>query len=111
MNDYFDDANRGGGCRGYDVNSSGKGCSDTPSHIFGHPNGPSVWEGCQGDLAEGGRSQGIVRLAGKDYADLLEGVKETLQKADDPQEIVQLVGNDHLPNDQECTLGIARVTR
>jgi len=53
MDDYFDYVNSGGGCRDYDGIKaggwdycSGKGCSNTPSPIFGHPNGRSDVEGC-----------------------------------------------------------------
>lgn len=47
----------------------------------------------------------------KDYADLQQAVKEILQKEDDLQEIVQLVGKDSLSEDQKCTLEIARIIR
>merc|ERR1712187_254478 len=38
-------------------------------------------------------------------------MKEILQKEDDLQEIVQLVGKDSLSEDQKCTLEVARVIR
>merc|ERR1712226_1044756 len=37
--------------------------------------------------------------------------KEILQKEDDLQEIVQLVGKDSLSEDQKCTLEVAKVIR
>merc|ERR1711908_169495 len=37
--------------------------------------------------------------------------KEILQKEDDLQEIVQLVGKDSLSEDQKCTLDIAKIIR
>lgn len=47
----------------------------------------------------------------KDYARLQQSTKEILQKEDDLQEIVQLVGKDSLSEDQKCTLEVARVIR
>jgi len=47
----------------------------------------------------------------KDYEDLQQNIKEILQKEDDLQEIVQLVGKDSLSEDQKCTLEVARVIR
>merc|ERR1711953_1400663 len=47
----------------------------------------------------------------KDYDRLQQSTKEILQKEDDLQEIVQLVGKDSLSEDQKCTLEIARVIR
>merc|ERR1719162_1991456 len=38
-------------------------------------------------------------------------MKEILQKEDDLQEIVQLVGKDSLSEDQKCTLEVARIIR
>merc|ERR1712176_1179961 len=37
--------------------------------------------------------------------------KEILQKEDDLQEIVQLVGKDSLSEDQKCTLEVAKIIR
>merc|ERR1712000_595862 len=45
------------------------------------------------------------------YANLQQQVKEILQKEDDLQEIVQLVGKDSLSEDQKCTLEVAKVIR
>merc|ERR1711869_118241 len=42
---------------------------------------------------------------------MLQKKKEILQKEDDLQEIVQLVGKDSLSEDQKCTLEVARVIR
>merc|ERR1712100_8480 len=47
----------------------------------------------------------------KDYGKLQQEIKEILQKEDDLQEIVQLVGKDSLSEDQKCTLEVARVIR
>merc|ERR1712032_342018 len=47
----------------------------------------------------------------KDYDRLQQSTKEILQKEDDLQEIVQLVGKDSLSEDQKCTLEVARVIR
>jgi len=47
----------------------------------------------------------------KDYAFLQQKMKEILQKEDDLQEIVQLVGKDSLSEDQKCTLEIAKIVR
>merc|ERR1711953_643786 len=47
----------------------------------------------------------------KDHDRLQQSTKEILQKEDDLQEIVQLVGKDSLSEDQKCTLEIARVIR
>jgi len=46
-----------------------------------------------------------------EYKDLQQKVKEILQKEDDLQEIVQLVGKDSLSEDQKCTLDIAAIIR
>jgi len=46
-----------------------------------------------------------------DYSFLQQKFKEILQKEDDLQEIVQLVGKDSLSEDQKCTLEIARIIR
>merc|ERR1711881_366499 len=46
-----------------------------------------------------------------DYARLQQEIKEILQKEDDLQEIVQLVGKDSLSEDQKCTLEIAKIVR
>merc|ERR1740123_2172588 len=40
-----------------------------------------------------------------------EKVKQILQKEDDLQEIVQLVGKDSLSEDQKCTLEVAKIIR
>merc|ERR1712167_329039 len=42
---------------------------------------------------------------------LQQKMKEILQKEDDLQEIVQLVGKDTLSEDQKCTLEVARIIR
>merc|ERR1712147_75684 len=47
----------------------------------------------------------------KDYDSLQQSTKEILQKEDDLQEIVQLVGKDSLSEDQKCTLDIAKIIR
>merc|ERR1711869_146287 len=46
-----------------------------------------------------------------EYADLQQRIKEILQKEDDLQEIVQLVGKDSLSEDQKCTLEVAKIVR
>merc|ERR1719163_702405 len=46
-----------------------------------------------------------------EYAMLQQKVKEILQKEDDLQEIVQLVGKDSLSEDQKVTLEVARIIR
>eukprot|EP00929_Paragymnodinium_shiwhaense_P025509 TRINITY_DN1540_c0_g1_i7.p2 TRINITY_DN1540_c0_g1~~TRINITY_DN1540_c0_g1_i7.p2 ORF type:complete len:607 (-),score=189.19 TRINITY_DN1540_c0_g1_i7:165-1985(-) len=46
-----------------------------------------------------------------EYSMLQQKMKEILQKEDDLQEIVQLVGKDSLSEDQKCTLEVARVIR
>merc|ERR1711953_688626 len=46
-----------------------------------------------------------------EYGMLQQKVKEILQKEDDLQEIVQLVGKDSLSEDQKCTLEVARIIR
>merc|ERR1712070_1331249 len=46
-----------------------------------------------------------------EYGSLQQQVKEILQKEDDLQEIVQLVGKDSLSEDQKCTLEIAKIIR
>merc|ERR1712007_146878 len=47
----------------------------------------------------------------KEYDRLQQSTKEILQKEDDLQEIVQLVGKDSLSEDQKCTLEVARIIR
>lgn len=42
---------------------------------------------------------------------LQQKMKEILQKEDDLQEIVQLVGKDSLSEDQKCTLEVAKIIR
>merc|ERR1712187_870226 len=46
-----------------------------------------------------------------EYSMLQQKVKEILQKEDDLQEIVQLVGKDSLSEDQKCTLEVAKIIR
>merc|ERR1712063_190957 len=46
-----------------------------------------------------------------EYGMLQQKFKEILQKEDDLQEIVQLVGTDSLSEDQKCTLEISRIIR
>merc|ERR1712219_94288 len=46
-----------------------------------------------------------------DYSRLQQEIKEILQKEDDLQEIVQLVGKDSLSEDQKCTLEVSRIIR
>jgi V-type H+-transporting ATPase subunit A len=46
-----------------------------------------------------------------DYSNLQQKMKEILQKEDDLQEIVQLVGKDSLSEDQKCTLEVAKIIR
>merc|ERR1711972_247240 len=46
-----------------------------------------------------------------EYSMLQQKMKEILQKEDDLQEIVQLVGKDSLSEDQKCTLDIAKIIR
>jgi V-type H+-transporting ATPase subunit A len=46
-----------------------------------------------------------------EYSMLQQKMKEILQKEDDLQEIVQLVGKDSLSEDQKCTLEVARILR
>jgi V-type H+-transporting ATPase subunit A len=46
-----------------------------------------------------------------DYSRLQQEIKEILQKEDDLQEIVQLVGKDSLSEDQKCTLEVAKIVR
>merc|ERR1712139_277079 len=46
-----------------------------------------------------------------DYSSLQQKMKEILQKEDDLQEIVQLVGKDSLSEDQKCTLEVAKIIR
>jgi len=46
-----------------------------------------------------------------EYSMLQQKVKEILQKEDDLQEIVQLVGKDSLSEDQKCTLEVAKIVR
>jgi len=46
-----------------------------------------------------------------EYQTLQQKVKEILQKEDDLQEIVQLVGKDSLSEDQKVTLEVARIIR
>merc|ERR1719150_3619559 len=42
---------------------------------------------------------------------LQQKMKEILQKEDDLQEIVQLVGKDSLSEDQKCALEVAKIIR
>merc|ERR1712176_1023957 len=46
-----------------------------------------------------------------EYSSLQAKMKDILQKEDDLQEIVQLVGKDSLSEDQKCTLDIAKIIR
>merc|ERR1711968_164618 len=46
-----------------------------------------------------------------EYGFLQQRMKEILQKEDDLQEIVQLVGKDSLSEDQKCTLEVAKIIR
>merc|ERR1711904_319183 len=46
-----------------------------------------------------------------EYSFLQQKFKEILQKEDDLQEIVQLVGKDSLSEDQKCTLDVAKIIR
>merc|ERR1712151_935513 len=46
-----------------------------------------------------------------EYSMLQQKRKEMLQKEDDLQEIVQLVGKDSLSEDQKCTLEVAKIIR
>jgi len=46
-----------------------------------------------------------------EYGMLQQKFKEILQKEDDLQEIVQLVGKDSLSEDQKCTLEVAKIIR
>merc|ERR1712224_357653 len=46
-----------------------------------------------------------------EYQMLQQKMKEILQKEDDLQEIVQLVGKDSLSGDQKCTLEVAKIIR
>jgi V-type H+-transporting ATPase subunit A len=46
-----------------------------------------------------------------EYAFLQQKFKEILQKEDDLQEIVQLVGKDSLSEDQKCTLEVSKIIR
>merc|ERR1711972_272316 len=46
-----------------------------------------------------------------EYSMLQQKMKEILQKEDDLQEIVQLVGKDSLSEDQKCTLDVAKIIR
>jgi len=47
----------------------------------------------------------------QEYSMLQHKMKEILQKEDDLQEIVQLVGKDSLSEDQKCTLEVAKIIR
>lgn len=47
----------------------------------------------------------------QEYGRLVQTFKEILQKEDDLQEIVQLVGKDSLSEDQKCTLETAKIIR
>merc|ERR1719465_401708 len=47
----------------------------------------------------------------QDYQMLQQKMKEILQKEEDLQEIVQLVGKDSLSEDQKCTLEVAKIIR
>merc|ERR1712147_225601 len=46
-----------------------------------------------------------------EYSMLQQKMKEILQKEDDLQEIVQLVGKDSLSEDQKCALEVAKIIR
>merc|ERR1711959_686434 len=46
-----------------------------------------------------------------EYSMLQQKTKEILQKEDDLQEIVQLVGKDSMGEDQKCTLEVAKIIR
>merc|ERR1712076_107812 len=46
-----------------------------------------------------------------EYGFLQQKMEEILQKEDDLQEIVQLVGKDSLSEDQKCTLEVAKIIR
>jgi len=46
-----------------------------------------------------------------EYSSLQAKMKDILQKEDDLQEIVQLVGKDSLSEDQKCTLEVAKIIR
>merc|ERR1712118_650671 len=46
-----------------------------------------------------------------EYGTLQQSMKQILQKEDDLQEIVQLVGKDSLSEDQKVTLEVARIIR
>jgi len=46
-----------------------------------------------------------------EYGTLVQTFKEILQKEDELQEIVQLVGKDSLSEDQKCTLEMAKIIR
>merc|ERR1712003_424743 len=46
-----------------------------------------------------------------EYTQLQAAMKDILQKEDDLQEIVQLVGKDSLSEDQKCTLEVAKIIR
>merc|ERR1712050_639970 len=46
-----------------------------------------------------------------EYTALQASMKDILQKEDDLQEIVQLVGKDSLSEDQKCTLEVAKIIR
>merc|ERR1711870_172198 len=46
-----------------------------------------------------------------EYTQLQASMKDILQKEDDLQEIVQLVGKDSLSEDQKCTLEVAKIIR
>merc|ERR1712194_996825 len=46
-----------------------------------------------------------------EYGRLVQSFKEILQKEDDLQEIVQLVGKDSLSEDQKCTLEVTKIIR
>merc|ERR1712050_316871 len=48
---------------------------------------------------------------GAEYSMLQQKMKDILQKEDDLQEIVQLVGKDSLSEDQKCTLEVAKIIR
>merc|ERR1719412_1175676 len=47
----------------------------------------------------------------QEYSMLQQKMKEILQKEDDLQEIVQLVGKDSLSEEQKCTLEVAKIIR
>jgi V-type H+-transporting ATPase subunit A len=55
--------------------------------------------------------EGYFEKFDPEYAFLQKKMTEILQKEDDLQEIVQLVGKDSLSEDQKCTLEVAKIVR